>query len=63
MRSPRKLNNMDKYQFQVSTINAVLDYLSKRPYVEVHHLIGAIQDDAENFEKSQKESDGLPGSN
>jgi hypothetical protein len=54
---------MDKYELQVSTINAVLDYLSKRPYVEVHHLIGAIQDDAENFEKSQKESDGLPGSN
>jgi hypothetical protein len=54
---------MDKYQFKVSTINAVLDYLSKRPYVEVHQLISAIQEDAENFEKSQKESDGLPGSN
>lgn len=54
---------MDKYELRVSTINAVLDYLSKRPYVEVHHLIGAIQEDAKNFEKSQKESDGLPGSN
>lgn len=54
---------MDKYEFQISTINAVLDYLSKRPYVEVHHLIGAIQEDAHNFEKSQKESDGLPGPN
>lgn len=54
---------MDRYEFQVSTINAVLEYLSKRPYVEVHHLIGAIQEDADNFEKSQKDSDGLPGNN
>jgi hypothetical protein len=54
---------MDKYELQVSTINAVLDYLSRRPYVEVHQLIGAIQEDADNFEKAKKESDGLSGSN
>jgi hypothetical protein len=54
---------MEKYEFKVSTINAVLDYLSRRPYVEVHQLIGAIQEDADNFEKAKKESDGLPGSN
>jgi hypothetical protein len=54
---------MDKYELQVSTINAVLDYLSRRPYVEVHQLIGAIQEDADNFEKAKKESDGLTGSN
>ena len=54
---------MDKYELQVSTINAVLDYLSRRPYVEVHQLICAIQEDADNFEKAKKESDGLTGSN
>lgn len=54
---------MEKYQFQISTINAVLDYLSKRPYFEVHHLIRAIQEDADNFEKEQKESDGRANAN
>ena len=54
---------MDKYELRVSTINAVLNYLSKQPYVDVHQLIGAIQEDADNFEKEQKESDGRADAN
>lgn len=54
---------MEKYEFQVSTINAVLDYLSKRPYAEVFQLIHAIQQDADNYEKEQEKSNGRANGN
>ena len=38
-----------KIELTLPLINAILQYLGARPYVEVHQLIAAIQEQAKNW--------------
>lgn len=38
-----------KIELPLSLVNAILQYLGARPYVEVHQLIAAIQEQAKNW--------------
>jgi hypothetical protein len=45
---------MKNINISVDTVNAVLQYLSNRPYIEVARLISAIQKEAEDQSNEQK---------
>jgi len=45
---------MEHYQFKATTINQVLDYLSGRPYKEVHFLVESLMRESREWETQQK---------
>ena len=52
-------NNMKTIHLSTETVNAVLQYLGNRPYVEVANLILAIQKEAEKSIVEEKKN-GMP---
>jgi len=47
---------MDKAHLSINLINAILQYLGQRPYVEVVGLIKAIEKEAQEQPKSEVEN-------
>ena len=50
---------MKKFKMSENIINAILDYLSTKPFKEVVQLINAIQEDAKLIEESQTEIEAV----
>ena len=48
---------MDKAHLSINLLNAILQYLGQRPYVEVVNLIKAIEKEAQEQQDGNKEVD------
>jgi hypothetical protein len=57
--SLQKVNiNMENLNLPIQVVNAILQYLGSRPYVEVSALITAIQKEAESQSKTEEAQNG-----